>query len=168
MSFKLSKNFRVFFLSSFLLLSFSTKGDTMSLFPTSQEVVLSSPFEGILTYKGKPAAGIKIERKLSWFDLSESVEDFVVTDSNGYFLFPIIKKTLELSNLVEFVVIQDINAFYKNEKILLWYMSKDSKDEYSELGGKPINLKCELSSEETITRDYETPLITRCSWESLE
>jgi hypothetical protein len=156
------------FLIVLVVFSLPSKGETMSLLPTSQDVVLSSPLEGILTINGKPVSGVKILRKLSWFDLSESVEDAVVTDGQGYFALPIVRKSLKLSNLTQFVVTQEVNALYDNNKILIWYMGKDSKNEYGELGGKPVNLKCELTSDEIITRDYDTPLITRCYWDSLE
>jgi len=140
----------------------------MSLLPSPQEVVLSSPMEGILTFEGKPLTGVKIERKLSWFDKSESVEDFVVTNSQGHFTLPLVKKSIKLSNLVHFVVSQEIHAIHNSEPIVIWAMGKSSKIEYGELGGKPINLRCELSSEEVVTRDYKNPLMTRCTWDSLE
>ena len=140
----------------------------MSLLPSPQEVVIASPFEGILTLEGKPATDVKIERKLSWFDQSESVEDFVVTNSKGHFTLPLVKKTLKLSNLTQFVVSQEINAIHNGVKVLIWYMGKGSKIEYGELGGEPVNLKCELSSDEIVTRDYKNPLITRCTWDSLK
>lgn len=140
----------------------------MTLLPSPQEVVLSSPLEGILTFEGKPLAGIKIERKLSWFDLTESVEDSVITNSQGHFILPLVKKSLKLSNLVQFVVSQEIHAIHNNEPLVIWAMGKSSKIEYGELGGKPVNLKCELNNERRITRDYNTPMMTRCTWDSLE
>jgi len=140
----------------------------MSLLPSPQEVVVSSPLEGILTINGKPASDIKIERKLSWHDKSESVEDFVVTNSQGHFTLPLVKKSIKISNLVHFVVSQEINAIHNGEKVLIWYMGKSSKIEFGELGGEPVNLKCELSSDEIVTRDYKNPLMTRCTWDSLK
>ncbi len=140
----------------------------MSILPSPQEVVLFSPLEGILTFEGKPLTGVKIERKLSWFDKSESEEDSVVTDSQGHFTLPLVKKTLKLSNLVHFVVSQEINAIHNGSNILIWYMGKSSKIEFGELGGKPVNLRCELSVDEIVTRDYNNPLMTRCTWDSLE
>jgi hypothetical protein len=148
--------------------SFSIQGETMSLFPTPQEVVLSSPLEGHLTYQGKPITGIKIVRELTWFDGDGSFEDFVVTDSRGHFTLPLIQRTLKLSSLVPLIVSQEIHAIHHGERILLWAMGKDSIIEYGELGGKPVNLRCELTSERRITRDYNTPMMTRCTWDSLE
>jgi len=155
-------------LSILLLTSFSTEGTSMSLFSQSREIVLASPMDGLLTYEGKPAPGVKIKRNLRWYDGEESTEDFVVTDKDGHFSLPIIKKVLQVSGYVHFVVSQEISAVYKDEEILLWAMGKSSKIEYGELGGKPVNLRCELTSEKQITRDYNTPLMTRCSWDSLE
>ena len=140
----------------------------MSLLPSPQEVVLSSPMEGLLTLKGKPLTGVKIERKLSWYEKSESVEDFVITDNMGHFSLPIVRKTIKLSGLVHFSISQEINTTHNGDKILIWFMSKSSKIEFGELGGKPVNLRCELSSDEIITRDYNNPFMSRCKWDSLE
>jgi len=150
------------------LASFSTEGTPMSLFSQSKEIVLASPIEGFLTYEGKPAADVKIVRKLRWYDGEESTEDFAVTDKDGRFNLPIVKRVLKVSGYVQFVVSQEIAALYKNEEILIWAMGKSSKIEYGELGGKPVNLHCELTSDKHITRDYNTPLMTRCNWDSLE
>lgn len=155
-------------LSGLILLILSTYSEAMSLFPTPQEVVLSSPLEGTLLYQAKPISGIKVERKLRWFDGDESYEDFVFTDHNGYFSLPVVQKTLKLSSLVQFVVVQEIYAILNEDRIVIWALGKGAKIEYSELGGKPINLRCELTSEERITRDYNNPMMTRCTWDALE
>jgi len=151
-----------------LLTSFSLEGAPMSLFTKTREIVLASPMEGLLTYKGKPVSGVKLVRKLRWYDGDESAEDFVVTDPKGRFTLPVVKKVLKVSGYVQFVVSQEIVALHQGEEILVWAMGKGSKIEYGELGGKPVNLRCELTSEKIITRDYRTPLMTRCTWDSLE
>jgi len=155
-------------LSILLLASFTTEGTSMSLFSQSREIVLASPMEGLLTHEGKPLPGVKIERKLRWYDGEESTEDFVVTDKDGRFTFPIVKKVLKVSGYVHFVVSQEISAIYRDEEIIIWALGKSSKIEYGELGGKPVNLRCELTSDKQINRDHNTPLMTRCTWDSLE
>ena len=147
---------------------FSQEGSSMSLFSKSMEVILSSPMEGVLTFEGKPATSVKIERRLRWYDGEESTTDFVITDKNGYFNLPIVKKVLKVSGYVQFVVSQEIAAIYEDEETIIWVMGKSSKIEYGELGGKPVNLQCELTGEKLITRDYNTPMMTRCKWDSLE
>ncbi len=155
-------------LAFIVLAQFPLEGASMSLFSTSKEVVLCSPMEGLLTFEGKPVSGVKIERRLKWYDGDESADDFVVTDNNGRFNLPIVKQELKVSGYVQFVVSQEIVALYRDEEILIWAMGKSSKIEYGELGGKPVDLRCELSSDKIITRDYNTPMMTRCTWDSLE
>ena len=140
----------------------------MSLFSKSKEIVLASTMEGVLTYQGKPAGGVKLVRKLRWYDGDESAEDFVVTNPKGHFTLPIVKKVLEVSGYVHFVVSQEIIALHRGEQIIIFAMGKSSKIEYGELGGKPVNLRCELTSDELISHKYNTPLLTRCTWDSLE
>ena len=156
------------FIPFILLASFTLEGASMSLFSKSKEIVLASPMEGVLTYEGKPAPGVKIVRKLRWYDGEESAEDFVVTNQKGHFTLPNVTKALKVSGLVQLVVSQEIAALYQGEEILIWAMGKSSRIEYGELGGKPVNLRCELTNEKVITRDYNTPLMTRCTWDSLE
>ena len=140
----------------------------MSLLPSPQEVVLASPMEGTLTFNGKPISGVKIQRKLSWYDDEGRFEDFVVTNTNGHFILPVIKDTVKVSGLMPLVISQEISARHNGEDVLIWALGKDSKIEYGELGGKPVNMRCELSNEKRITRDYNTPMMTRCTWDSLE
>ncbi|MCK4708440.1 MAG: hypothetical protein KAU21_07470 [Gammaproteobacteria bacterium] len=103
----------------------------MSLFSKSMEVILSSPMEGVLTFEGKPATSVKIERRLRWYDGEESTTDFVITDKNGYFNLPIVKKVLKVSGYVQFVTIQELIAFHDDEEIDLWTMGNHSKIEFS-------------------------------------
>ena len=140
----------------------------MSLFAQSKEIVLASPMEGLLTYEGKPAAGVKIERRLSWYDGDESTEDFVVTDSGGRFSIPVVKRVLKVSGFVQFVTIQEIIAYYKGEEIDIWTMGNHSKIEFGELGGKPVNFRCELTDKEERVSPNYSAILTRCKWDSLE
>lgn len=168
---RLNRNITIRISSIILLFTvscFAAKGAPMSLFSTTKEVVLSSPMEGTLTLNGKPAVGIKIERRLKWFDGKEVNTDFVVTKNNGHFTLPTIKQTLKINSLVHFLISQDIVVMHQGEEISIWYMSKGSKIEYGELGGKPINLRCEITDEERASHDYNNPIMTRCVWDGLE
>ena len=143
------------------------EGASMSLFSESKEVILFSALEGSLTFEGIPLVGAKIELKLKWYDGKENENLFTESDENGFFRFPVVKKVLKIG-FSQLVISQEIAVKHKEEEIIIWFMSKFNQTEYSELGGKPINLRCELTSDELITRDYNTPLITRCIWDSLE
>ena len=154
-------------LAALILTAFAIEGVSMSFLSESKEVVLFSPMEGILTLEGKPLAGVKIELKLKWYDGKENENFFTESDEKGFFNFPAVNKTLKIG-FSQLVISQEITVKHKEEETIIWYMSKFNQTEYSELGGKPVNLRCELSSDELITRDYNTPLITRCVWDSLE
>jgi len=124
--------------------------------------------EGLLTYEGKPAPGVKIVRKLRWYDGDESAEDFVVTDQKGHFSLPAVKKALKVSGFVQFVTIQEIVAHYNGEEIDIWTMGNHSKIEFGELGGKPVNFRCDLTDEEERVNPNYSAVLTRCKWDSLE
>jgi len=166
---KISKN-SFWLISTLVLMSFSLEGASMSLFITKKEIVLSSPLEGILTYKGKPLSNVKIERNLSWYDGEGEKVDFVVTDEKGHFNLPFVKKELEVNGLVQLVVAQEIYATYKSESIFIWVTAKLKHSEYDELNGKPINVRCDLTAEPWIYRDDAAAVAvkTRCKWDSLE
>jgi len=162
---------------------YSLEGASMSLlYKPKEEIVVSSPMEGHITFKGKPAIGAKVERKLIWKD-QEGETDFVITDDNGWFSFPIVKDVVKLSKISEFVMYQDLNVYFNGQKYEIWGMGKNSKVEYGELGGKPVNFRCELTDEidyrieldpiepSETGRDYEIDrglLGTSCKWDSIE
>lgn len=154
-------------LVALFLAAFTLEGVSMSFFSKTEEVVLFSPLEGSITLEGKPLVGAKIELKLKWYDGKEKENFFIESDEKGLFHFPAVKKVLKIG-FSQLVVSQEIVVKLKGEDVLIWYMSKFNQIEYGELGGKPVNLRCELTSDELITRDYNTPLITRCIWDSLE
>jgi len=177
LSIKKISNNSFWLLTTLVLVSFSLEGASMSLFSSKKEIVLSSPLEGILTYEGKPLSNVKIERKLSWYDREGEAVDFVVTDEKGYFNLPFVKKELKVG-LAQLVISQTIFAKYKteiedayvknkNEDTLIWDMAKLTDSEYSELGGKPVKLHCDLAIEPRIIREPAT-VYTRCKWDSLE
>ncbi|VAW56346.1 hypothetical protein MNBD_GAMMA07-1096 [hydrothermal vent metagenome] len=166
LSIKNISNNSFWLLTTLVLVSFSLEGASMSLFSSKKEIVLSSPLEGILTYEGKPLPNVKIERKLSWYDGEGEAVDFVVTDEKGYFNLPFVKKELKVG-LTQLVILQKIYAKYKNEDALVWHMAKLTDSEYSELGGKPVNLHCDLAIDYWINREPAT-VTTRCKWDSIE
>lgn len=151
-----------------LLFTFSAEATSMSLLSKPEEkVVLFSPMKGLITFKNKPASGAKIERHISWKDQTGET-DTTVTNDNGEFDLSLLEETVKLSKISQFVVSQEISVYYHGEKFLIWTMGKSSKDIYGELGGKPVNLTCELTDEETPHRFDDALLMTVCKWDSIE
>ena len=134
---------------------------------TEEEVVLCSPMDGRLTLNGKPVANAKIERLLIWKN-EKGETDVFSTDSQGYFSLPIKKDTVKLSKIAQFVVTQEVRVFVDGQEYLIWTMGKSSKEEYGELDGKPVNLRCELSDDDQPMRLEDALLVTKCKWDSIE
>ena len=145
----------------------TVEGASMSLFSKEKhEVVISSPFEGVITYKGEPAAGATVERKLKWKD-EKGETDSVETDQNGRFSLPIIEDVISLSPVTQFAAHQKITIIYEDEIYQIWIMGKLEKELYSELGGKPENLICELTNELRRVEIEGGMLGTICKWDSI-
>ena len=150
------------------LFTFCAEATSMSFLSKPEEkVVLFSPMEGLITYKNKPAAGAKIERKVSWKD-DKGETDTSVTDENGKFNLSILEENVQLSKISQFVVSQEISVYFHGEKFIIWTMGKSSKLIYGELDGKPVNLTCELTDEEEPHRFDDALLMTACKWDSIE
>ena len=162
----LKKN--IFIILVFISLGKTVEGASMSLFPKEKhEVVVSSPFEGVITYKGKPAVGSKVERKLKWKD-EKGETDSVETDQNGYFSLPVVEDVVSLSPITQFRMGQEIRVYFNSEEYLIWTIGKSSRELYGELSGVPKNFRCELT-DELVAVDVEDALLgTSCKWDSVE
>jgi hypothetical protein len=149
----------------FTILLFSTKGVAMSMFSANEEeVVLFSPIEGKVTFEGKPAAGAKIIRSIKWKDQKEE-EDSVVSNERGEFEFAI-KTALRKSNsLSQFVVHQKIFVQFNGERYQVWGNGKLEKELFTEFGGKPKNLRCELTDEPDRVDTKNGWVMTSCQWD---
>lgn len=147
--------------------AYSLEGSAMSfLTKPEEEVVLCSPMEGIITLNGKPAAGARIDRLITWKDdIGET--DTVFTDTKGQFSLPIKKETVKLSKITQFVVHHEINVTYLEERYQIWVMGKFGKHIYSELNGKPVNFRCELT-DEAVRVETDGLLGTSCVWDSIQ
>ena len=156
------------FILLLLLFTFLAEASSMSLLSKPEEkVVLFSPMKGVITYKNKAASGAKIERHISWKDQTGET-DTTVTNDNGEFDLSLLVETAKLSKISQFVVSQELSVHYHGEKFIIWTMGKSSKDIYGELGGKPVNLTCELTDEELPHRFDDALLMTVCKWDSIE
>ncbi len=136
-----------------------------SLFGT--EVVLFSPMEGIVTYKGEPAANAKITRLLIWKG-DEGETDTFYTSDNGEFMLPEKKAKVRIPAFAEFVLTQELSVFYEEQEFSIWVRAKQELGEYGELGGKPENLRCELTDKRVRLEGYLGLFGTSCKWDSIE
>ena len=125
----------------------------MSFFFKGQEVeaVLFSPLEGKITYQGKPAAGAKIKLWVAWKDEEGETESYQ-TDDQGNFSIPKKTMTYKRNPLAQLVIKQRLTVFFEGKEFDIWEFSKMEEAIYTELGGRPENLTCELTNDEKTDR----------------
>ena len=160
--------YRHFFqLTGFLFASlYSMEGGSMSLL-FGTEVVLFSPMEGVITYEGKPASNAKITRRIIWKG-DEGESDTFYTSDNGEFSLPIKKDKVRIPLLGEFVLTQELSVFYEGQEFFIWVKGKQDLGEYGELGGRPINLRCELTDKRIRLENFGGLFGTSCKWDTIE
>ncbi len=132
-----------------------------------EEIVLSSPFEGVITLNNKPVSGAKVIRTLTWFE-TENTTDSTVTDTSGHFKLEAVKKNLKLSKLGEFVISQDMMVQYDGKEYSIWAKAKWDKGMYGELDGHPVGFRCELTNEFKLIEGGDGQLGTLCTWSELK
>lgn len=145
---------------------YSIEGGAMSIL-SGTEVVLFSPMEGVITYEGEPAANAKITRLIIWKG-DEGETDTFYTSENGEFKLPAKKANVRIPLFGEFVLTQEISVFYGDQEFSVWVKGKQDLNEYGELGGKPINLRCELTDEMVYLEDFNGLFTTSCKWDLIE
>lgn len=138
----------------------------MSLFFGGEKVeaVLFSSLEGKLTVEGKPAAGAKIKLWFAWKDKEGEFHHYTA-DDNGFFSIPVHTVSYKQNFLAQLVVSQEITVEHKGKEYEMWSMSKMDPAEFTELGVKPVNLRCELTNELETIRGNNSLGGTVCNWE---
>ena len=132
-----------------------------------QEVVLFSPLQGTLTYKGKPAVGAKIIRKVNWKDKRDETEFFNVNEK-GEFDLPVKIATVRIPAMAQFVAHQTIDVIFNDKEFTIWIYGKTDKGLYGELDGRAVNLTCELTDDLIRVEMPNGGLGTSCKWDSVE
>ena len=132
-----------------------------------EEVVIFSPMEGLITLNGEPVPDAKIERWLKWKD-EEGEKDYFVTDKQGRFSIPIKKDVVTLSTISQFVMAQEVRVFVDGVEYPIWILSKGSKVIFGELGGVPVNFRCELTDELVRVEVEDGLLGTSCKWDLID
>lgn len=131
------------------------------------DAVLFSPLEGQLLYRGQPASGAVLSRWVAWKDRKGEIDTFEA-DEQGYFSIP--KKTVRYRDnpLVQISIGQSVRVQYKGEEVEIWSAGKSSIHLYGELGGRPIELTCELTRTE-MDHHLDFALVgTLCQWNDFE
>lgn len=151
---------------SVILLFFSMKGVAMSLL-FGTEVVLFSPMEGKITFEGKPAANAKIVRTIIWKGDAGETDTFY-TSEDGSFTLPLKRTKVRIPPLAEFRIAQEIRVFYNEKEFPIWAKSKRDLGLYGEMGGKPLNFRCEITDELVLIEGFDDLFGTSCKWDSIE
>ena len=126
------------------------------------KLCLFSPVQGIVVHNGQPVVGAVIERTCEWeWKDVEHNKDQVVTDEKGAFSLPGIYSWMGLVQLIPHqpVIYQHIIIKHDGKDYCAWHYTKMEYGEYKELemeeslgdspglGGKPIDLLCDLGAE---------------------
>ena len=132
-----------------------------------EEVVIFSPMQGQITLNGKPVSNARIERYLKWKD-EEGERDYFETDGDGFFQLSIRKDIVTLSAFSTFVMSQEIRVYVDDNEYLIWTMGKGSTVKFGELGGRPVNFRCELNDKPVRVEVTDGLLGTSCKWDSID
>ena len=127
-------------------------------------VCLFSKTSGQILNEGKPVEGANIIRTMIW--QNKTFEEKAVTDKNGNFTFDAkIKNSLSKFIPVEVVVAQKILIEHNGIQYEGWKANKRDAEENTELNGRPINLKCELTDEVSVKEQGRNVIKGMCRWD---
>lgn len=162
------RNFLSITVLFFLVLTLAMKGVAMTVFSGKEEnLVLFSPLAGKLTFQGKPAAGAKIVRTINWKDETGEAETFFANEK-GEFSIPIKTEAAKLNGLSQFVAYQTVEVIFHETEFTIWRFGKMGKKLNDELGGRAVNLTCELTDDFVRVEVPDGGLGTSCKWDSIE
>ena len=111
-------------------------------------LVLFSEVHGTVLRDGQPVAGAELVQKVIWSDDPGEIPPQRATpDATGAFRFPAIERGAGLRRMIpaQPMMLQTITIHIEGQQYLAWRYGKDSYDNRSELGGRPLNLVCELT-----------------------
>jgi len=131
------------------------------------EAVLFSPLEGVITFEGQPASGAQIAVNIAWKDKIGETENFTA-DEKGHFSIPIKTVQYHDSAFAQISIGQNIVVEFKGKEYLIWETGKSSMHLYGELGGRPVNLMCELTKEKMDSHLGFSLVGTLCVWSELD
>ncbi|MDP3270302.1 DUF6795 domain-containing protein [Limnobacter sp.] len=115
-------------------------------------LILSSAVEGKILDHGKPVAGQKVQRVISWNMEAEPRTEITSTDKDGRFQFPEVRGAAEFGFLAKLFHVPNISLrIYipvDGKDYMAYATSKNSYLENVETGLPYIRMKCDLKDKE--------------------
>lgn len=133
----------------------------MSILDAGKSCVFSE-VKGELLFKGQPAAGAIVKRQVEY----QSREgDQTTADEAGRFSLPALyQRSVTRFLPAEFVAAQSLVVEYQGQEYKIWSNTKRKPEENAELGGHPLVLRCEITDELRLHREFGSILRTNCTW----
>ena len=127
------------------------------------KVCLFSKISGIIKLNGQVVSNAKLIRTVN---LSKDIVDETITNESGRFELPVIyTQTISKYLPQEFSASQKIVVYYAGKEYRIWSAVKRKPQENIESRGKPLIVKCELNSEETMIKVNNGPIFSLCTWD---
>ncbi|MCP4976212.1 MAG: hypothetical protein GY931_08635, partial [Maribacter sp.] len=98
----------------------------------------------------------------------EGETDTFYTNEDGEFKLPIKETKVRIPLLGEFVLTQELIVFYEGQEFSIWVKGKQDLNEYGELGGIPINFRCELTDKRIRLEGFNGLFGTSCEWDAID
>ena len=129
----------------FIVLSQQVNADMFGWFK-KDELELSPKIKGTVTLHGKPIAGAKIIRTLTYSD--KKFNDNTITDEQGQFQLPVKKVKMRTSSMFDTAVTQSIDVVHGNKLTNIWTAGTTNTLDYDSIHKLLSDMKCELTSPE--------------------
>lgn len=139
------------------------KGWTMSIFDFAK-ICLFSEVKGVVQKDGKPVANAHVIQTVK--KEGKEFRNTTITNTQGEFHFaPIYTHSISTVLPVEPTYTQRIFIQYEGKELRGWMLVKNDNEENTELGGRPIRLRCDVNAEDTRKEVGNQVLLGICSWE---
>lgn len=113
-------------------------------------LILSSAVEGQILDHGKPAAGLKVHRIISWNMEAEARTEITSTDKEGRFQFPEVRGAADFGFLAKLFHVPtvgiEIEVIANNENLMAYGTSRHSYKGHVETGLPQIRMVCDLKT----------------------
>ena len=117
-------------------------------------LILSSAVEGQILDHGKPVAGLKVQRVISWNMEAEPRTEIASTDKDGRFHFPEVRGAAEFGFLAKLFHVPtvgiEIEVIANNENLMAYGTSRHSYTGHVETGLPQIRMVCDLKARSII------------------
>ena len=109
-------------------------------------MVICSRFRAQAVQDGEPAPGIRVVRRWGWTWNDDRGEDSTVTDENGWFEFPEVRRMSLGAMLLPHTpgISQEISVEIAGTTRVVWRHIKSDYRNLSEFGGRAAALRCHL------------------------